>query len=941
MIMVKLKHLLLILLLFVTGMVSAQGLGPIPVNKNVRQGKLSNGLTYYILHNEWPEHVANFYIAQRVGSIQENDNQRGLAHFLEHMAFNGSEHFPDSTLLEFTRSLGVEFGSDLNAYTSIDQTVYRISNVPTTRQTALDSCILILKDWSNGLTLADKEIDKERGVIHQEWQMRRSPVMRIYDEVLPRFYPNSKYGHRMPIGLMSIVDNFPYQDLRNYYKKWYRPDNQCIIIVGDVDVDHVEAEIKRLWKDVVVPSNAAQVVDEPVPDTKDAIYVFAKDKEMPYSQVGISMKHDSYPDSEKNDQNYIVVSYAKQIITMMLNQRLEELSQKADCPFTSASASDGNYMISKTKDAFDISAAAKEGKDLETLAAIYREALRVKDYGFTAGEFDRMKAEFLSQLEAAYLNRNKIKNSQYGDELRDHYLSNEPIPSKEDEYQLMKQYVDNPAINVNVINGFAKELISNQDSNFVAFIFAQDKAGTNYPTEEQMAQTIQKVRTEKIEPYVDNVKQEPLLDETKLPKAGKIVKEKENKVLGYKELTLSNGARVILKKTNFKDNEIQFQAVAKGGKGLYGKSDFNNLKYFEFVVGSSGLGNFSRQELQKALSGKQVEVECSMSNYYQMIGGSTVPKDVETMLQLMYLNFTNVTKDEESYNAVLSQFELALKNKDLSPESVFSDSLTNTIYGHEPRFAPMTLETLKGINYDRILQIWKERYANPGQFVYYFVGNFDEATLRPLIEKYIAALPKGKAENWKDVPSYAKGEIVNKFTRKSETPKAIAFDFWHAPMAYNVENYVLTDAAAQVLSMVYLKTIREDASAAYSVNAGGSLRRSGNNSIGLIQAYCPMDPAKADLALKLLAEGMKDNTIKVDADKVQKVKDYMLKQADISAKSNGHWMDIIDEYVWTGADMQTGYKAAVSALTPEKIAAFLKQLVASGNHIEVVMTPEK
>ena len=534
-----------------------------------------------------------------------------------------------------------------------------------------------------------------------------------------------------------------------------------------------------------------------------------------------------------------------------------------------------------------------------------------------------------------------MKNAQYGDELRDHYLSNEPIPSKEDDYQIMKQLIEMPALNVDVINKYAQELITDKDSNFVAYIFAQDKAGATYPTEAQMAQTINAVRAEKIEPYVDNVKQEPLLDEKKLPKAGKIVSEKENKVLGFKELTLSNGARVILKKTNFKDNEIQFQALAKGGKGLYGKADFSNLQLFEAVIGYSGLGNFSRQELQKALSGKQASMSCGLSSYYQSVGGSCVPKDIETMMQLLYLNFTNVAKDEASYKAMMAQLELGLKNKDLSPESVFGDSLSLTIYGHEARFAPMTLNTLKNVNYDRILQIWKERFANPGQFVYYFVGNFDESSLRPLIEKYIASLPKGKAETWKEVPSYVNGNVVNKFTRKSETPKAIAFEFWHAPMAYTLENEILTSAAAQVLSMVYLKSIREDASAAYSVSAGGSLRRLGNKSVALIQAYCPMDPAKSDLALKLLAEGIKDNTVKMDADKVQKVKDFMLKDAELAAKNNGHWMDILDEYVWTGVDFQTNYKKTVEAITPAKLAAYLKQILAAGNHAEVVMTPAK
>lgn len=937
----KLKHLFLVAFLFVAGMVSAQQLGSIPVNKNVRQGKLSNGLTYYILHNEWPEHVANFYIAQRVGSIQEEENQRGLAHFLEHMAFNGSEHFPDSALLEFTRSLGVEFGSDLNAYTSIEETVYRVCNVPTQRQSALDSCLLIMKDWSNGLTLADKEIDKERGVIHQEWQLGQNPIMRIYNRALPKLYPGSKYGLRLPIGLMSVVDNFKYQALRDYYHKWYRPDNQCIIVVGDVDVDHTEAEIKKLWANVTVPADAAQVVEDQVPDNPQPIYVFDKDKEMQNSSVGFAMKHDPFPKAMKGNQAYYIDSYLKEMISMMLNQRLREMSQKADCPFTSAYSYDGDYILSSTKAAFQFGATAKEGKDLETLAALYREAQRVRQYGFTPGEFDRMKAEYMSQLDAQYANRNKIKNDQYGDELRDYYLNNEPIPGKEEEYQIMKQLIDMPVLNIDVANEYAKELISDNDSNFVAFIYAQEKAGKVYPTEDKMAQTIKAVRAEKLEPYVDNVKSEPILDEKKLPKAGKIVKETENKTFGYKELTLSNGARVILKKTDFKDNEIRFSASAKGGSGSYGKADFDNLQLFNSVISVSGLGNFSHQELQKALSGKQVSTGVGLSSYYQSISGNSVPKDIETMLQLVYLKFTNITKDQEAFNAMMTQYEQALKNKHLSPESVFSDSLTLTIYDHNPRYAPLSVNTLKGVNYDRILQIWKERFANPGQFVYYFVGNFDEATLRPLIEKYIGCLPKGKAENWTNVTGFAKGKRENKFTLKSEVPKAIAMELWHQPLAYNVENYVVADAAAQILSMVYLKNIREDEGAAYSVGASGALNRRGDETLALMQAYCPMDPNKADLAVKLLNDGIKENSIKVDEDKLQKVKDFMLKQADIDAKSNGHWLNVIDEYIWSGVDIQSGYKAAVQGLTTAKIAAYLKGLLAAGNHCEIVMTPAK
>ncbi len=937
----KLKHFLVVAFAFVSGMASAQmpQMPPIPVDPNVRIGKLDNGLTYYIRHNNWPENVANFYIAQRVGSIQEEESQRGLAHFLEHMAFNGSEHFPDSMLLEYTRSLGVEFGSDLNAYTGIDQTVYRICNVPTTRQTALDSCLLILKDWSTGLTLDGKEIDQERGVIHQEWQLRSSASQRIFERTLPKLYPGCKYGERLPIGLMSVVDNFKYKELRDYYHKWYHPGNQAIIVVGNVDVDHTEAEIKRLWKDAKQPKNAAPVVDVPVPDNDKAIYVFDKDKELQRSSVSIAMKHDPIPDAEKANMMYFIQQYVKNMVGMMLNQRFDEMTQKADCPFLNAYAYDGQYIYSKTKDAFNLYGISKDGQELQTLSALYREAQRVRQHGFTATEYDRTKAEYLSQLESAYTNRNKIKNDQYGDEYRDNFLDKEPIPGIEVEYQIMTQLV--PNLTVDMINAYAKELISDNDTNLVVSIDEQEKAGKTYPTEAEMQQAVNSVRTETIEAYKDNVKNEPLLDEKTLPKAGKIVKETENKTFGYKELTLSNGARVILKKTNYKENEIQFQAMSRGGSSLYGKADYINTKYFNSIIRTCGLGNFSNNELQKALLGKQAQVGLGMGEYYQFLSGWSVPKDLETMMQLIYLNFTAVSKDEDNYKSTMAKLELNLKNKGLTPESAFSDSITCTIYNHNPRYAPSEYSDLAKIDYDRILQIQKERFASAGQFTYYFIGNFDEATIRPLIEKYIACLPQGKAEKWNVTDPIVKGEVSNCFKRKSETPKAMACDFYHMPVAYNVENSVLADAAGQVLSMVYLKSIREDASAAYSVGSYGFVSRSADRAFVQIVDQCPMDPNKSELALSLLDSGMKDCAKKIDADKVEKIKANMLKNLDEELKTNGYWMSTIDEYLESGVDLYSGYRAAVEGLTPEKIAKFIQKVLDSKNHVQVVMLPEK
>lgn len=913
---------------------------PIPVDPAVRIGKLDNGLTYYIRHNEYPEHVANFYIAQRVGSINEDESQRGLAHFLEHMAFNGSEHFKGNGIIEFTRSLGVEFGSDLNAYTSIDQTVYRVCDVPTKRATALDSCLLILKDWSNGLLLEPEEIDKERDVVHNEWRLGEGPSQRMITRSLPKMYPGSKYGERMPIGLMSVIDSFKPQTLRAYYHKWYRPDNQAIIVVGDVDVDHMEAKIKELFGGIKVDPNAPKVIPESVPDTPEAIYVFEKDKEMQMSQIVVMMKHDATPDEEKTSMQYLVEDYVKSVISQMMNQRLSEMTQEESCPFFQAFADDGEYLLSRTKDCFELIGIPKEGKDMETLQVLYREAKRAREFGFTATEYERAKADYLSGLEKRYTNRDKRKNEEFGNDYRDHYLSNEPIPPLDVLYQTMQQIA--PAIPVQVINQILPQLISATDSNLVVMEWAQEKEGKVYPTEQDMAAAIAAARAEKIEAYVDNVKDEPLVDVTTI-KAGKITKETENKTFGYKELTLSNGATVILKKTDFKDDEVQMQAFAKGGQSLYGPADYTNLKVFDAVIGYSGIGNFSSNELTKALAGKEVNADLSLAITRQYLNAHSTPKDIETMMQMSYLYFTAVKKDEKQFQNLMTNLEMSLKNKSLSPDNVFADSLAATMYSHNPRFNNINVEDLKDINYDRILEIAKERFQNAGQFTFIICGNFDETTIRPLIEQYIASLPATKAEpeNFNECLTLAKGNVVNQFKVKTESPKATARELWYADAPYSLENVVKIDAVGQILSMIYLKTIREDESAAYSCGAVGGFNNASHQPRVMLQAYCPMNPDKSELAVRLLHEGIANMSKAVDADQLAKVKEYMLKQIDVDAKKNSYWVSTIATFKDYGLDVYTDYKKTVEALTVESVRDFLNNVILkSGNHIEVIMTPE-
>ena len=935
------KKLLVAALLFVAGASTAmaQQMPAIPTDPDVKIGKLDNGLTYYIRHNAWPEQRAEFYIAQRVGSIQENDDQRGLAHFLEHMCFNGTDNFKGNDIVKWCETIGVKFGRDLNAYTSIDQTVYNISNVPTTREGIIDSCLLILHDWADGLLLEADEIEKERGVIHEEWRMRTSAQMRMLERDLPKLYPDSKYGHRMPIGLMEIIDNFKPEVLRAYYEKWYRPDNQAIIVVGDVDVNLIEQKIKNLFGPIKMPANPASVVAEDVPDNKEAIIVIDKDKEMQYSIVEMMFKSDPIPDEIKENMQYLVIDYLKIACLGMLNDRLAELAQKADCPFLQGSVGYGQYLLSKTKDAFEVSVLPKEGQTEAALKAAFIEARRAAQFGFTATEYQRYKSNFMSQLDKQYSNKDKRYNSRFVNEYVKHYLAKEPIPSLDDYYQVMKQLV--PALPLETVNELMKGFFEDKDSNLVVLNFNQEKEGAVYPTEASLKKAIDEARATQIEAYVDNVKDEPLI--TTMPKAGKIQKEVAGKKFDYKELTLSNGVKVILKQTDLKKDQVILSGEGFGGSSLYGEADFANIKMFDDVVEASGLGNFSHTELEKALAGKIASASLSLSSDRANISGSSTPADVETMLQLVYLYFTNINKDQESYDNMMKTTELMLKNKLLQPESVFSDSLSLTLTCHDKRQAPLATEDLKNVNYDRILQMAKEQTSNAAAFTFTIIGNYDEATIRPLIEQYLGALPaQKKIVKGKDVEKLFKGEVINDFKRKMETPKAIAVMTWmNDKMDYSLQNIIRTSMVGQILTMIYTEKIREEASAAYSVAAQSGMSRDDFRTLTQVLVYCPMKPEKGDIATKIMKEEVENLAKSVDAEKLNKVKEYMLKDIDDQAKTNNYWLRQINRLRLFGVDTHTDYKATVQAQTPETIAAFMQEFLKPGNRAEVIMLPEE
>ena len=926
------------LLLLSVGNAMAQ-MPPIPVDKNVKIGHLENGLTYYIRHNAFPEHVASFYIAQKVGSINENDDQRGLAHLLEHLAFNGTEHFKGNSLQDYLQSIGVEYGRNLNAYTSIDKTVYYFTDVPTTRTSAVDSCMLILKDWSNGISLTKEAINDERDVVHNEYRLRMVGQQLMLERNLPKLYQGEKYGYRMPIGLMSVVDGCDPETLRAYYRKWYRPDNQAIIIVGDIDVDHVEAQIKKLFSGIKVPKNAAKVVPVPVADNDTAIYVIDKNKEQKFDMINIMMKTDAYPDSLKGNMAYLIEGYLRNVVGSMFDARLSEQTREADCPFLQGSAGIGSYLISGTKDAFSISGVAKPGKVKEAYAAFLREAKRVRDFGFTATEYARAKENFLSGMETMYENRNKMKNEQFTTQYVDHFTDNEPIPALEDEYKIYQMIV--PNLPVEIINNAMKNLISETDTNFVSMVLMKEAEGVSYPTEQELAAIVKQVRGEKLEAYVDNVKQEPLM--ASAPKAGSIKKVVENKVLGFKKLTLSNGAKVVLKKTDYKDNEIRVAGSANVGYSAF-QNDPVNAANASTVWEVSGLAGFTGNDLQKMLAGKQCSVGLTMSPFRHGIAGTSTPKDLETMMQLLYLSMTNLTKDEKAFENLKNTYTTVLSNKSNNPNMVYQDSIQSTLYlGNKLALLP-NVEDIQNINYDRVLDMQKQLYGNAKDFTFYFVGNYDEKVLLPLIEQYIASLPnKGMKLKNQKIP-YAKGEVKNIFTKAMENPQSQAREMWFVKLpAYTQKTAVLADISARLLEMKYLRSIREELSAAYSTGASCGLIFDYDGKLALtINGTAQLNPDKVDAAVPCFFKGMEETIAAPDANDLQKVKEILLKQAGVDEKTNSYWMQVLSMYDLRKVDTHTNSREMVKSVTAQQISDFLKNVVLkSGNHFEVIMKAEK
>lgn len=916
---------------------SAQQMPPIPVDTNVRVGKLDNGLTYYIRHNALPEHRAEFYIAQKVGSILEEPAQRGLAHFLEHMAFNGTKNFPGNEngmgVVAWCETVGIKFGVNLNAGTSIDYTVYNISNAPSDRPGVVDSCMLILHDWSSDILLKDNEIDKERGVIREEWRSRNSGALRVYTNLAPEIYPGSKYADCMPIGTLDVINNFPYKEIRDYYDKWYRPDLQGIIVVGDIDVDVIEAKIKSLFADVAKPTNPAERIYYPVADNKEPIIAIGADKEVDQISIDIYFKQDATPAEQKGNIGYLAQQYILDMINRMLNTRLSELTQTATPPFIGANAAYGSFFLSKTKEAFNVSASSKEDGIEQALTSLLEETERARRFGFNESEYTRARAEYLQELESAYNERAKTKSGSYIKEYMNNFLDDEPIPGIENEYAIMNQIA--PNIPIQAMNMTMQQLVP--DSNQVVLIVGPEKEGMVYPAKARVAELLKGMQKLDLKAYEDKVSDEPLMSEK--PKGGKIVSEKKDGIFGTTTLTLSNGVKVVVKTTDFKADEIRMKGTSLGGSSLFANNDIANIKTLNEVAAVGGLGNFSAVNLTKALAGKKVSVTAGIGDKSENVTGYSSPKDFETMMQLTYLTFTAPRRDDEAFTSYKNRTKAALQSQEANPMMAFIDTMNVALYNHHPRADRLKASMIDQISYDRTLEMYKDRYKDASDFTFYFVGNIDLEATKPLIAQYLGSLPATKRkETFKDNQQYFRAGIYkNEFVNPQETAKATILMVHTGKCAYNLKNNLLFSMTQQVLDLIYTAEVREKEGGTYGVSVQGSLTKFPKEQY-VLQIMFETDPAKKDKLLgiiaselnKLAAEGTTESNL-------SKVKEYMLKKLKDNSKENSYWMNNLDEYYFTGVDMTKDYEAIVNGITLKDIQTFAAELFNQKNEIEVSM----
>jgi zinc protease len=913
------------------------------IDPKIRFGRLDNGMTYYIRHNELPKERAEFYIVHNVGSMQEEDSQRGLAHFLEHMAFNGSKNFPSKTgIKDYTESLGMQFGANLNAYTGFDRTVYMLMNVPVTREGIIDSCLLILHDWSCYLSLTDESIEKERGVIREEWRTGRDAQMRLWEQQLPKIFPDCKYGNRMPIGSIDIINNFKGKELRDYYNKWYRPDLQALIITGDIDVDKIEAKIKAMSADILPPDDETPIVETPVPDNSKPLVSIARDREMTQMELTIFYKHDVLPEVLRGTMADFLTNYSRAVVSQVMSERFSDIVQKPNPPFLGAYAADGDFLVAKTKGAWSSIAIVKPEEPERGMNALVLETERIRRFGITEAEYERARTNIIKSYESAYNEREKQQNRSYANEYVRHFTTGECIPGIEAEYEIIKQLA--PNFPVEGVNNFIKSLFNseNREENIVISLAGPDLPEIKYPSEQELLAMYHKATQQPVTENADEAINKELIGE--LPTPGKIVEEKEDPKFGATLFTLSNGVRVVVKPTKYKKDEIIVTAKSPGGMSLFkDEKDIWNLKMLNSSATLGGLGHLNASELGKALAGKQFTLTIALSDECENINGVVTPSDLKTLFELIYLGFTGIRIDDDAYSSYAERAKSQLVNYALNPQVVFVDSVTSVLYNGNPWKNRLTASDFDRIDYHRMIDMYKERYGDASDFLFTFVGNIDIDTIRPYLEQYLAVLPslnrKEQADESVAMP-YRKGKVKRHFTRKLETPMTSVSLVYSGEMPYNMKNAVISQLLNKILQLVYTEKVRENEGASYGVSSEVALRQfpKGNTTI---QVVYNTSPDRKDKILDIVKSELQRIAREGPAEKdLTKSRDNIIKSRAEAMQINSYWLNTLDIYYYRDFDSHTDYESTLQTITVADIRDFTKKLLDQGNEVEVVMSPE-
>ena len=914
----------------------------LPVDKEIRQGVLSNGLTYYIRHNEKPKGMAEFYIVHDVGAIQEDDNQQGLAHFLEHMAFNGTKNFPGKSMIEYLEKVGVKFGANLNAFTSWDLTQYYMTDVPVAREGVVDSTLMVLHDWSHFITLDPKEIDSERGVIQEELRTRDGASWRAQIKMLKALGKGTLYAERNLIGYLDGLAGFTYDDLRQFYDKWYRPDYQAVVVVGDIDVDEIEKKIATIMADIPAPAaDAAQKEVIVIPDNDEPIVSINVDPEMQQSNLMMFYKSQAMPKQMNNTITYEMISILKSYISSMINERLSDIARKPNAPFISAGFSPASsFGICSTLEVSQGRVMTQDGKLMEGYKALLVEMERMRRYGFTESEYERAKNNMNSALDNQYQSRDDREHSHFAERCIDNFREGTPLYDIETEYQLDKQLTE--AITLESINQAVKQMYDPL-KNLVIVVNSPKKDGVAVPTEAELVEALKAAVAAEVEAFKDNVVKVPLIENEAALKGSPVKKEAFNEAIGTTEWTLANGVKVVIKQTPYEADAIYLEAVSYGGAAIFGDEDYYSAQMLGSVMSMSGISQFSASDLRKQLSGKQAHVGASAGPYLHAVEGSAALKDAETMFQLMYLNFTAPRFSEDDFQVLMNRYNAMLANQMTNPDFIFSQERQKALYGNNYRRQQLTPELLGTIKLERMGDIHSRLFGNAKDFRFTIYGNMSPEELKPLVEKYVGSLPVAKKVTNKftdDKVREVKG-VEHDFTAKMEQPKVSVFVGFSGDYKYDVKNSVALTYLSQALSNRYLKSIREEKGGTYGVSVRGSHYTRPAQSFLMQISFDTNEQMADELTAIVIAEIEKiaaEGPLKEDMDKTR---EFLLKDYKKNVELNGWWSRTLTAYYDYGVDMLNDYEAAVNGVTADDVKALAKRMLDEKSMVKVIMRPEK